>query len=473
MNNIKTIADIEENLKYELQSIQDREAEQAIMGAFIYDNESLNEVFDILDPKYFSPEEFKNNIKTPDHQSIYKAIQSLKKQDSAIDEILIGDQLKKYNKLEKAGGYAYLAELLDCVPSSGNVIRYTNIVLEKALLRAEVVKGELIKRVAKGDDHLSGILDDHEECIKELKGRKDQKNDCSHIGNVAVDLADIWATRSENFEKGITLTGLNTGLIDLNKITHGLQKTDLIVLAGRPSMGKTALALNIAKNAADSMDSEKDGVLVFSLEMQKEQLCERIVCSTAKVDSSKLKTGALDEQDDWDNLSKAVNDFADVPIYFNDDSKLNPDKIEAIAKRLDKNLENGVSLIVIDYLQLMSGTNPKAPREQQISEISRRLKLLAKELKVPVIALSQLNRELEKRSDKRPIMADLRESGAIEQDADIIMFVYRDEVYHSDTPDKGVAELILGKHRNGALGTVKLSFTGKYTLFDNLCNWES
>ena len=432
----------------------DFEAEQAVLGAIIYNNDTLNEVIGFLTPKAFYKEA---------HQHIYWAMMELSQQEQPIDEILIGDQLKSISKLEEVGGYSYLAELLDCVPSSGNVVRYAKIVQEHHLLRELIsTSTEIARKSRDPEQNISELLSEAETKISEISSYSSQKS-FSHIKDILVTSFERLEKISESAD---IITGVPTGFIDLDKITSGLQPSDLIILAARPSMGKTALALNLAKYAA-TRSEHKGAVIVFSLEMSKEQLAIRMLTSEAKVDSSKVRSGTL-EQEDWDRLAMATDVLSGASIFINDSTNVTSMELSSVCKQLAKENEHGVSMILVDYLQLMKGNRPNMPREQEIAEISRSLKGIAKELSVPVIALSQLNRELEKRGDKRPIMADLRESGAIEQDADIIMFIYRDEVYNEDSPDKGIAELILGKHRNGSLGTVKLVFQGKYTSFANM-----
>ncbi|OGG94151.1 MAG: replicative DNA helicase [Candidatus Lambdaproteobacteria bacterium RIFOXYD2_FULL_50_16] len=437
---------------------QDFEAEQAVLGAIIDDNDRLVEVASLLTPlSFFSIA----------HQQIFAAMLELETNQQEIDEVLLGNQLKALGQLENAGGYAYLAELVDLVPSTGNVGAYAKIVQECALLRELITTATEIARKSRNPEQKIGdLLAEAEAKITEIATRSSERS-YAHIQDI---LPATFAKLEKDSANNLDVTGLPTGFADLDKMTSGLQDADLIILAARPSMGKTAMALNMVRHVA-TRSGEAGAVLVFSLEMSKEQLATRLLSTEAKVDSNRLRSGNL-EAEDWDKLAMATDVLSGHQIYINDTPAMSCYEVATIAKQLDKEMDQGVSLIVVDYLQLMRGTRPNQPREQEISEISRSLKGLAKELKVPVIALSQLNRGLESRSDKRPQLSDLRESGAIEQDADLIMFIYRDEVYHPDTEQKDIAELIVGKHRNGATGVVKLIWTGKYTQFSNLSHRE-
>ena len=436
----------------------DFEAEQAVLGAIIFNNQTMTDIAGILTPNSFHEES---------HRHIFRAMLELVDANQPIDEIILGDQLKEFGKLEDIGGYAYLAELVDCVPSSGNIVYYAKIIQEHALLRDLITTTSDISRKSRDPQQsISELLAEAENKITEIATRTSDKN-YSHIKDILLTnfdkLEEISKTKSE-------ITGLPTGFMDLDRITSGLHASDLIILAARPSMGKTALALNIASYAAIRNESQ-GAVLMFSLEMSKEQLTMRMLTSESRIDSHKMRTGNL-EQEDWDKLAKATDRLSVAPMYINDTSNITPYEVATICKQLDKELENGVSLIILDYLQLMQGNRKTNSREQEIAEISRALKGLAKDLNVPVVALSQLNRALENRSDKRPQLSDLRESGSIEQDADIILFIYRDEVYNEDTEKKGIAEIIIAKHRNGPTGMIELVFTGKHTKFANISKIE-
>lgn len=432
----------------------DYEAEQAVLGSILYNNDSFNEVASLLTPASFY---------APAHQHVFRAMMELDDQGMPIDEILIGDQLKSLSQLEESGGYSYLAELVDCAPSSGNIQYYAKIVQEHALLRELIsTTTDIAKKSRNPELNINELLSEAESKINEISSRSTEEN-YSHIRDILVSSFERLEKISETTEE---ITGLPTGFLDLDKMTSGLQASDLIILAARPAMGKTSFALNIAQYAA-TRSGHNGAVLIFSLEMAKEQLAIRLLVSESKVDSAKIRSGNL-EQEDWDKLAVATDALSKANIYINDTSNLSPYELTSICKQLAKEYEHGLSLLVVDYLQLMKGNRPNQPREQEISEISRAMKGLAKELHIPVIALSQLNRALENRQDKRPQLSDLRESGAIEQDADIIMFIYRDEVYYEDSADKGIAEVLISKHRNGSTGTVKLAFIGKYTQFANL-----
>lgn len=437
---------------------QDQEAEQAVLGSVLEDNEALVEVASLLTPLSFF---------SVGHQHIFAAMLELDELGEPIDEITLGDQLKSQGQLETAGGYVYLAELLLETPSSGNALAYAKIVQEHALLRELITTTTEIARKSRNPDQKIGeLLAEAESKIAEIATRSSDKS-YAHIRDI---LPVTFETLEKNSAHDKEVTGLPTGFIDLDKKTSGLQPSDLIILAARPAMGKTAFVLNIARYIATRSETA-GAILVFSLEMAKEQLATRLLSAEAKVDSEKLRSGNL-AAEDWDKLAMATDVLSGRNIYINDTPALSSYDVSTVAKQLHKEFDQGVSLVVVDYLQLMRGTRPNQPREQEIAEISRSLKALAKELHVPVIALSQLNRSLESRTNKRPQLSDLRESGAIEQDADLIAFIYRDEVYDENSKEKGIAEIIIGKHRNGSTGTIKLVFTGKYTTFSNLTNRE-
>ncbi|MCP4297620.1 MAG: replicative DNA helicase [Proteobacteria bacterium] len=431
----------------------DQEAEQAVLGSVLYDNTTFSEIASVLKPASFF---------LVAHQYIFQAMIELEENGDPIDEILIGDQLRSKQQLEEVGGYSYIGSLVDCSPEVGHIQHYSKIVQEHALLRELIeTTTEIARKSRNPEQNITDLLSDAENKISEIATRTSEEN-YQHIKEILIEsftrLEKISATTDE-------VTGIPTGFVDLDRLTSGLQPSDLIVLAARPSMGKTALALNIAHYVATRANSD-GAVLIFSMEMSKEQLAIRLLVSEAKVDSSRIRSGNL-EQDDWDKLALATDLLSKTNLYINDQTNLSPFELVTICKQLNKELDSGVSLIIVDYLQLMKGNRSNQPREQEISEISRSMKGLAKELNVPVVALSQLNRALENRSDKRPQLSDLRESGAIEQDADIIIFIYRDEVYNEDSADKGMAEILISKHRNGATGKIRLAFIGKYTKFAN------
>ena len=435
------------------------EAEQALLGAILEDNNNLDNVVGILEP---------NSFYKPSHQHIFRAMIELADLQQPVDEVILGDQLKSLNQLDEAGGYAYLAELLECVPNSGNIIYYAKIIQEYALLRDIIQTTTEIGRKSRDpEQNISELLSEAEDKIKEISTRAIDKN-YDHIKDV---LALSFKRLEEISETTDDVTGIPTGFVDLDRFTAGMQKSDLIIIAARPSMGKTALALNIASYVA-TRSEEKGAILIFSMEMSKIQLAFRMLSSEAKVDSKKIRSGNLDQQEDWDKLARATEKLSVANMFINEDVNLSSHELTGIAKRLDRELEHGVSLVIVDYLQLMRGNRAGMPREQEIAESSRSLKGLAKELDIPVIALSQLNRALENRTDKHPKLADLRESGSIEQDADVILFIYRDEVYNDDSSDKGIAEFDIAKHRSGPTGKVRTAFIGKYTRFANLSRQE-
>lgn len=436
----------------------DFEAEQAVLGAIIYDNQIITEIAGILTPNSFHEE---------NHRHIFRAIMDLVEANQPVDEILLGDQLKEFGKLEEIGGYAYLAELVDCVPSSGNIIYYAKIIQEHALLRDLIATTSDISRKSRDPQQsISELLAEAESKITEIATRTTDKK-YSHIKDI---LQTNFDKLEEVSKQKSEITGLPTGFMDLDKITSGLQPSDLIIIAARPSMGKTALALNIATYVAVRNDT-RGAVLMFSLEMSKEQLVMRMLTAESRIHSNKMRTGNL-TQEDWDRLAKATDRLSVAPMFLNDTSSLTPYEMLTVCKQLNKEYEHGISLIILDYLQLMQGNRKTPSREQEIAEISRSLKGMAKELNVPVVALSQLNRALENRSDKRPQLSDLRESGSIEQDADIILFIYRDDVYNEDSEKKDIAEIIIAKHRNGPTGMIELVFKGRLTKFANMSRLE-
>jgi replicative DNA helicase len=367
--------------------------------------------------------------------------------------------LKSQNKLEEAGGASYLASLVDSVPSAANVSHYARIVSEKWLQRSLISSATQIATSAlQGGLEIDELLDRAEQAIFQVSERRVNPS-FFLIKDVIKQNIKILEKLQERQE---VFTGIPTGFDELDQMTSGLQPADLVVIAGRPSMGKTAFALNIARNAAVEHEV---AVGIFSLEMSKEQLGMRMLCSEARVDSHKMRTGFFTARD-WPLLLRAAGTISEAPIFIDDSPALSALELRAKARRLKRDQKLG--LVIVDYLQLMRGPQGAERREQEISEISRALKALAKELTVPVVALSQLNRRVEERHDKRPQLSDLRESGAIEQDADLIAFIYRDEIYHPESPDQGVAEIIIGKQRNGPTGKVKLAFLSQYTRFDKL-----
>lgn len=435
---------------------QNIEAEQSILGSILLDNQALNNVLEILSVKDFYNEA---------HRRIFAATIELSDRNEPCDLITLTNILKNNKQLDAVGGMAYLASLVDNVPSAANAAYYAKIVKEKAILRMLIgTATEILKNSYDTSAEIDQVLDKAEHAIFEISENKIRPA----FFPIKDIIKDSFKTIERLYERKALITGVPTGFEKIDDLTSGLQKSELIIIAGRPSMGKTAFALNIASHAAVEMGLP---VAIFSLEMAKEQLAMRMLASEAKVDSHRLRQGRLGETD-WPKLTIAAGRLSDAPIFIDDKPAIMVLEMKAKARRLKA--ESGLELIVLDYLQLMRGGGNRDSREQEISEISRSLKALAKELNVPVIALSQLNRKVEDRTNRRPQMADLRESGAIEQDADLIAFIYRDELYNKseDNPEKGMAEIIIGKQRNGPVGTVKLAFLEKYTSFENLARPE-
>ncbi len=431
---------------------QNAEAEQSVLGAILLDNQALNNVLEVLEAKNFYSE---------GHRKIFSAIIELSDRNEPTDLITLTNILKNKKQLDSVGGAVYLASLVDNVPSAANVSHYAKIVKEKAVLRQLIGTATgILKNSYEAGTDVDQVLDEAEHAIFEISENKIRPS-FYQLKNI---IKDSFKTIERLYENKNLITGVPTGFERLDDLTSGLQKSDLIIIAGRPSMGKTAFALNLASHAAVEMGLP---VAIFSLEMAKEQLALRMLAADAKVDSQRLRRGLVGETD-WPKLTTAASRLSEAPIFIDDTPAITVLEMKAKARRLKA--ENGLELVVLDYLQLMRAGGRKDSREQEISEISRSLKALAKELNVPVIALSQLNRKVEDRTNRRPQMADLRESGAIEQDADVIAFIYRDEVYNKseDNPEKGIAEIIIGKQRNGPVGTVKVAFLEKYTSFEQL-----
>ena len=426
------------------------EAEQSVLGGILLDNDVLPGVLEIL-----NGEEFYRAA----HRAAFVAAITLFERNEPCDLVTLTNLLKSQNKLEEAGGASYLASLVDSVPSAANVNHYARIVSEKWLQRALISSAtQIATSVLQGGLGVDELLDRAEQAIFRVSERRINPSFFSvkDVIKQNIKLLEKLQERQEVY------TGIPTGFDELDRMTSGLQAADLVVIAGRPSMGKTAFALNIARNAAVEHEVP---VGIFSLEMSKEQLGMRMLCAEARVDSHKMRTGFFTPRD-WPLLLRAAGTISEAPIFIDDSPALSALELRAKARRLKR--DQNLGLVIVDYLQLMRGPHGAERREQEISEISRALKALAKELTVPVVALSQLNRRVEERHDKRPQLSDLRESGAIEQDADLIAFIYRDEVYHPESPDKGVAEIIIGKQRNGPTGHLKLAFLSQYTRFDKL-----
>jgi replicative DNA helicase len=397
------------------------------------------------------------------HQIIFNAMITLFDKGEPLDLITVSSLLKDNNALEKVGGPGYLATLTDIVPVAANLSYYAKIVREKAILRKLIqTTTEIAGRCYEEQGDIDALLDEVEQTVFEISRSKSGQafHALKSVMNTTFKYIEKLYERKEH------ITGVPTEYHDFDKMTAGLQPADLIILAGRPSMGKTALAMNMVQNAAHF---HKVPVAVFSLEMAKEQLGMRLICSMGRINAQRLRTGFLKEQD-WPKLTRAVGMLSEAPIYIDDTPAISVLEMRAKARRLKT--EHNIGMVVVDYLQLMRGRSNVQSREQEISEISRSLKAMAKELNIPVIALSQLNRSLENRPNKRPILSDLRESGAIEQDADVIIFIYRDEVYNKaeDNPRRGIAEVIIGKQRNGPTGSVDLAFLDRFTSFENLAH---
>lgn len=429
----------------------DIEAEQAILGSMLLDKDAVISALEKLKDEDFYRE---------DNKEIFSAIYSLYSKSLPIDVVTVKSELVEMGSFERVGGFEYLAALPEKVPTTSNVERYIKIVEEKSMLRRLIqASNDLIALGYDETEDVDDILDTAEKKIFDLAQKKGTKSYFSMKDILATSLAELEKLYNQ---KG-SVTGLTTGFIDLDLMTAGLHESDLIIVAARPAMGKSAFAINLATNAA--MKANKPAV-IFNLEMSKEQVANRILCSEALVDSNKVRTGKLDDED-WMKIATATSRLSEAPIYIEDTPGITVMEIRAKCRKLK--IEQDIGLVVIDYLQLVQGSNKKnSSREQEISEISRSLKILAKELQVPVIALSQLSRSAEKRDDKRPMLSDLRESGAIEQDADIVFFLYRDDYYNPDSEEKNVAEVIIAKHRGGSTGTVKLSWLPSYTKFGNL-----
>ncbi|MBP9593062.1 MAG: replicative DNA helicase [Steroidobacteraceae bacterium] len=429
------------------------EAEQAVLGGLLLDNSTWDAIADRLHAEDFYRR---------DHQQIFAAIAELSRRNEPSDAVTLAEFLAAKGQGEETGGLAYLAGLARDTPTAANIRAYADIVRERSLLRQLIrVSGEIAASAYESEGRTAKELVDGAEQLVFAIAEQGRRTTSGFVPLREVLGATIDRLDMLHQSQG-QLTGVSTGYADLDRMTAGLQPGDLIIVAGRPSMGKTTLALNIAENAAIAAST---AVAVFSMEMSREQLSMRMISSLGRVDQSHLRTGNFGDED-WARINSAIAQMKSAPIYIDDSAALTPTEVRARARRLTR--EQPLGLIVIDYLQLMQVPGTKENRATEISEISRSLKALAKELKVPVIALSQLNRSVEQRTDKKPVMSDLRESGALEQDADLIMMIYREEVYEPDTPRKGIADIIIAKQRNGPTGEVHLTFLGKYTRFENL-----
>ena len=431
---------------------QSIEAEASILSAILLDNSTLLDVLEIL-----LPDDFYRMA----HQKIFGGISQLFSKAEPVDLVTLTSWLRDKNQLEEIGGAAYLSSLVDTVPSAINVAHYARIVRDKAALRRLIVRAnDITQRCYQDADDLDLVLDFAESAVFEISENR-HRAAFHPIEKIIETNIDALEERQGN---RALVTGVPTGFLRLDTITSGLQGSDLIILAARPSMGKTAFALNVARHAAVEANLP---VAVFSLEMSKEQLSMRMLCAEARVDSSRVRSGFL-SSDDWGRITEAAGVLSGAPIMIDDSPDISATSIRTKSRRLK--MDKGLGLVIVDYLQLMKGSQSLERRDLEISEISRSLKLLAKELNVPVLALSQLNRKLEERSDKRPQLSDLRESGALEQDADVVAFIYRDEVYNRDenNPNRGTAEIIVAKQRNGPTDIVPLTYLNAYTRFENL-----
>lgn len=444
-----------ENLKLPPHSI---EAEQSLLGGLLIDNSALDQVGDTISSKDFYRQ---------DHRLIFIHINNLINSDSPADVVTVAESLEKNSELASIGGISYLGSLAENMPSVANIRGYAKIIRDNSILRnlitvgSEIVEGAFLP---KGKD-AQQLLDEMEAKLFSIAEAQSNRLGYKDFQKVIADVVRNLEERGQNPE---TVTGLSTGFVDLDNLTTGLHGGELVIIAGRPSMGKTALAMNIAESCA--VDQNK-AVAIFSMEMGSEQIVTRLLGSVAKVDQQKMRTGKMDD-DDWAKIANGLGRLNEAPLFIDEGSALNSYELRARARRLDRSTEGGLGLIVVDYIQLMSplGGPQGENRATEISEISRSLKSLAKELNIPVVALSQLNRNVDSRPDKRPQMSDLRESGAIEQDADVIMFIYRQVVYSKDPADEGIAEIIVAKQRNGPIGDVKLTFVGEHTRFENYAN---
>ena len=435
---------------------QNVEAEQSVLGGILIENDAINKVTEIV-----TPDDFYRDA----HRKIYNALINLTERDEPADLVTLTNELRKQNQLDSIGGASYIASLIDSVPTAANIEYYARIVKEKGILRKLIqTSTEIITQSYEDRSDVEIFIDEAERAIFEISERRIKPS----FYPIREIVKQSFKTIERLFERKELVTGVPSGFRELDQKTAGFQPSDLIIVAGRPSMGKTAFCLNVAQYAAIE---KKTPIVIFSLEMSKEQLVIRMLCSEARVEGTKLRTGFLSESD-WPRLTLAAGNISEAPIFIDDTAALSVLELRAKARRLKA--EHGLGMIVVDYLQLMKGRLRAESRQQEISEISRSLKALAKDLNVPVIAVSQLSRKTEERQGMRPQLSDLRESGAIEQDADLILFIYRDEVYNrsEDNPNRGKAEVIIGKQRNGPIGKVDLAFLDKYTTFKELYKGE-
>ena len=439
------------------------DAEQSVLGGLLLDNRAWETVSEVCED---------NDFYTHTHRIIFRAIKSLMEQEQPVDIVTVSEELEELGQLDEIGGMAYLGDLADMTPSTANSGAYATIVRERSQQRRLIEAASDITQFAyepEGKNSLDLLSDAEQKIALIAEGNRKEGGPVS-VGPILKNTLD---QLDELFNKPEGLSGLTTGFTEIDNRTSGFQKADMVVVAGRPSMGKTTYAMNLVENA---LVATKRPCLVFSMEMPSESIVMRMLSSLGRIDQTRVRSGKFME-DDWPKLSTAVNILKDLPLYVDDTPALTPQDMRARCRKVYRENDNDLALVMVDYMQLMQVSGPSEGRSQEISEISRSMKAIAKEFGCPIIALSQLNRSLEQRPNKRPVMSDLRESGAIEQDADIIAFIYRDEVYNEDSPDKGIAEIITGKHRNGPIGTDRLAFVGKYTRFENLAagyegNWD-
>jgi replicative DNA helicase len=444
-----------ESLKVPPNSIQ---AEQAVLGGLMLDNEGWDKVAENVTEEDFYRKE---------HRYIFRAISQLASKMEPFDVVTVSEMLETMGEIDTVGGLAYVGMLAKDTPTAANIDSYAKIVRDRSVLRQLIHVGTTISGSVFNPDgqETSQLLENAERQVFEIA--EQQQRGKSGFVPVRSLLAKAVDKIESLYEQDNPITGVSTGFTDFDEMTSGLQAADLVIVAGRPSMGKTTFAMNLAENVAIKA---KKPVAVFSMEMPGDQLAMRMMSSLGRIDQHKVRTGKLDD-DEWPRMTSAINLLAETQLFIDDTPALTPTEVRSRSRRLMR--EHGqLGLIVLDYLQLMQSPSSGENRVQQISDISRNLKTLAKELNVPVVALSQLNRNLEQRPNKRPVMSDLRESGSIEQDADVIVFIYRDEVYNEDSADKGVAEIIIGKQRNGPIGTSRLTFLGQYTRFENYTGYQ-